>query len=191
MSVIDNPYAPPQAVLSEPSVSRPGFFVVAPRKLVLMALLSQGLYVLYWSYKQWSGYRQETGAKIWPMVRAFFPVFFFYSLVMKVEKKRELSGASYRWWPRSVAIGLIVCGCLPFAYIWFIAPFTAVKIGICLSIVQIALAAQLQRAVNQVESDPEGEANKRLTWANGTWIVIGLCLYTIGIMSALRVPVVP
>ncbi|NWD27477.1 hypothetical protein HX864_29720 [Pseudomonas yamanorum] len=50
---------------------------------------------------------------------------------------------------------------------------------------------QLQRAVNQVESDPEGEANKRLTWANGIWIVIGLCLYTIGIMSALRVPVVP
>lgn len=185
MSVIENPYAPPQANLGTPSsASQTTFFVVAPRKLVLMVLLSQGMYSFYWLYKHWACYRQATGAKVLPLVRAFFSVFFFYSLVMKISQKLALDGVSYRWWPRSLALGLIICAFLPYTYIWFVTSLTTLKLSICLMILQVSLAAQVQGAVNQVEGDPNGKANIRLTWANGIWIMIGLGLWSLGFMSA-------
>lgn len=135
MSVIENPYAPPQADLGTPSSAcQTTFFVVAPRKLVLMVLLSQGMYSFYWLYKHWACYRQATGAKVLPLVRAFFSVFFFYSLVMKISQKLALDGVSYRWWPRSLALGLIICAFLPYAYIWFVTSLTTLKLSICLMI---------------------------------------------------------
>ncbi|CRM05901.1 hypothetical protein [Pseudomonas sp. 22 E 5] len=185
MSVIENPYAPPQADLGTPSSAcQTTFFVVAPRKLVLMVLLSQGMYSFYWLYKHWACYRQATGAKVLPLVRAFFSVFFFYSLVMKISQKLALDGVSYRWWPRSLALGLIICAFLPYTYIWFVTSLTTLKLSICLMILQVSLAAQVQGAVNQVEGDPNGKANIRLTWANGIWIMIGLGLWSLGFMSA-------
>lgn len=185
MSVIENPYAPPQADLGAlSSASQTTFFVVAPRKLVLMVLLSQGMYSFYWLYKHWACYRQATGAKVLPLVRAFFSVFFFYSLVMKISQKLALDGVSYRWWPRSLALGLIICAFLPYTYIWFVTSLTTLKLSICLMILQVSLAAQVQGAVNQVEGDPNGKANIRLTWANGIWIMIGLGLWSLGFMSA-------
>lgn len=42
----------------------------------------------------------------------------------------------------------------------------------------------MQGAVNQVEGDPNGKANIRLTWANGIWIMIGLGLWSLGLISA-------
>lgn len=185
MSVIENPYAPPQADLGTPSSAcQTTFFVVAPRKLVLMVLLSQGMYSFYWLYKHWARYRQATGAKVLPLVRAFFSVFFFYSLVMKISQKLALDGVSYRWWPRSLALGLIICAFLPYTYIWFVTSLTTLKLSICLMILQVSLAAQVQGAVNQVEGDPNGKANIRLTWANGIWIMIGLGLWSLGLISA-------
>lgn len=185
MTAIENPYAPPQADLSKPSLIRqPLFFVVAPRKLVLMVLLSQGFYFSYWFYKQWACYRQATGAKIWPLLRAIFAVFFFYSLVMKVSKKLALDGTSHLWWPKTLALGLIICALLPFAYMWFVTSMTTLKLGICFLIVQVSLAAQVQGAVNRIEADPSGEANKHLTLANGVWILIGVSLWTLGFVVA-------
>lgn len=103
---------------------------------------------------------------------------------MKISQKLALDGVSYRWWPRSLALGLIICAFLPYTYIWFVTSLTTLKLSICLMILQVSLAAQVQGAVNQVEGDPNGKANIRLTWANGIWIMIGLGLWSLGFMSA-------
>ncbi|NIL20614.1 hypothetical protein AU074_26365 [Pseudomonas sp. ATCC PTA-122608] len=186
MSVIDNPYAPPQAELSQPLAAASTFFVVAPRKLVIMILLTSGMYFVYWFYKQWTCYRQATGANVWPVVRAFFSVIFLYPLIMKIRRQVEVKAPTYQWQPRSVAIGLVVCGALPYMYSWALAPLTAMKISACLTIVHLYLMVQVQRAVNQVENDLRGEVNKRLTLANCIWIAIGLCFYALSIVSAMR-----
>ncbi len=187
MSVIENPYAPPQADLDSPSAPRqPTFFVVAPSKLVLMVLLSQGIYSFYWFYKQWDCYRQSTGAKVLPLGRAFFAIFFVYSLVMKIRQKQALDGVSYSWRPQSLALGIIFCTLLPFTYMWFAAPLITFMLGICMAIVYVSLVVQVQGAVNRVEDDSRGEANKHLTWLNGFWIVIGLCMWGLGLVSALQ-----
>ncbi len=182
-----NPYAAPRANLVQPIIQQPTFFVVAPRKLVLMVLLSQGFYAFYWLYKHWKSYRAATGARVLPLVRAFFSVFFVYALVMKIKQALDLKDAFYRWWPRCFALGWITCAFLPFTYIWFVSSLTALKLGLCLAIVQVAMAVQIQHAVNHLENDPRGHANSRITWANGIWICIGVFLWVFAISSALGV----
>lgn len=53
MSIAENPYAPPQADLTLAAARPAAFFVVAHRKLLVMMLLSYGLYGFYWLYKHW------------------------------------------------------------------------------------------------------------------------------------------
>ena len=185
---VENPYAAPLADLSQSAADQPMFFVVAPRKLLLMVLLSQGLYMVYWSYKQWAYYRQATGARIWPWARGLFAVFFFYSFAMKVRRTLELTNTPHRWWPRCLALAMILSALLPQASVWFVAPMTALKLNVCLLIVYAALAVQLQRAVNRVEDDMEGNANHRLTWANGIWILIGTSFWALTTFLALNPP---
>ncbi|MHC9603251.1 hypothetical protein ACQXXP_12315 [Corynebacterium diphtheriae] len=64
---------------------------------------------------------------------------------------------------------------------------TALKLGLCLAIVQVAMAVQIQHAVNIWKNDPRGHANSRITWANGIWICIGVFLWVFAISSALGV----
>ena len=184
MSIAENPYAPPQADLTLAAARPAAFFVVAHRKLLVTMLLSYGLYGFYWLYKHWDAYRSATGARVLPVVRAFFSIFFAYSLVLKIKRALDLKDASYRWWPRCFALGWIGCAFLPYTYIGFVSPLTVVKVGVCFTIVQVAVMVQIQLAVNHLEDDPKGEANSRFTWANGIWIVIGVSLWALGIASA-------
>lgn len=184
----DNPYAPPQANLSPPAALQPTFFVVAPRKLLLMVLLSQGFYSFYWSYKHWSLYRAATGARVLPLVRAFFSVFFIYALAMNIKRVLDLKERPYRWWPRCFALGWITCTFLPLTFLWYVSPFNGLKISLCLLIVQAALSVQIQQAVNHLENDPQGHANSRLTWANGIWILIGMSFWALAVIEALYFP---
>lgn len=188
MSIAENPYAPPQADLTVAAARPAAFFVVAQRKLLVMMLLSYGFYGFYWLYKHWDAYRSATGTRVLPVVRACFSIFFAYSLVLKIKRALDLKDASYRWWPHYFALGWIGCALLPFTYIWFVSPLTAVKVGVCLTIVQVALMAQIQRAVNHLEDDPQGTANSRFTWANLIWMVIGVSLWALGIASVFLAP---
>jgi len=77
---------------------------------------------------------------------------------------------------------------LPQAYVWFVAPMTALKLNFCLMIVDAALAVQLQHAVNRVEDDAGGEGNHRLTWANGIWILIGMSTWALTVFWTLNPP---
>lgn len=186
---LDNPYAPPHANLSQPTALQPRFFVVAPRKLLLMVLLSQGFYTFYWLYKHWSLYRAATGAAVLPLVRAFFSVFFIYSLTMKIKRALDLEELPYRWWPRCLALGWITCAFLPFIYTWLVSPFTALKLSVGILIAQAALSVQIQHVANLLANDAQGATNRRFTWANGIWIVLGMGLWVFAVLSAVYSPV--
>lgn len=62
-------------------------FAVGVRKLVVMYVLTLGLYQLYWFYKHWSTIRVNDGEDIWPIPRALFAFFFFHDLVTTINDK--------------------------------------------------------------------------------------------------------
>ena len=182
MSVVENPYATPRSPLSWMPVREPVYFVIAPRKLLILILLTLGGYFLYWLYRQWKHYRRATGARVWPWVRTLFSVCYFCTLILNVARELEQGEPSYRWWPRGLAVVIFLCGCLPFTLLWLLSPLVALAVGAVIVALQLALVLQLQDAINCLERDPQGQGNAGLTGAN--WVGISLGLLGWGVIVA-------
>lgn len=60
------------------------FHHVAPAKFIVMALITGGLYELYWLYRGWKAIKREEASKIMPFWRAFFAPVWFYSFARRV-----------------------------------------------------------------------------------------------------------
>ena len=174
MSIAENPYATPRSSLSWMPVREPMLLVVAPRKFLVMMLLTLGGYFVYWLYRQWTFYQRATGKTLWPWVRVLFPACYFCSLILSVMRELEQGESAYHWWPRCLAVAIFVCGCLPFTVLWLLSPFAALAVAACIAMLQVALALQLQDAINHLEHDPDGAGNMHLTSANWVAIVVGL-----------------
>jgi len=52
------PAAPPQQTLA---------YRISPTRILIMTLLSDGLYLFYWFYITWQQYREHTGNRVFPM----------------------------------------------------------------------------------------------------------------------------
>ncbi|MBV4453695.1 MULTISPECIES: hypothetical protein [Pseudomonas] len=174
MSVAENPYATPRSLLSWMPAREPLFLVVAPRKFLVMVLLTLGGYFVYWLHRHWTLYQQASGKRLWPWVRVMFPACYFCSLILSVMRELEQGESTYLWWPRCLATVIFLGGCLPFTVLWLLSPFAALAVVACIAVLQVALALQLQCAINHLERDPEGEGNARLTRANWLGIAGGL-----------------
>jgi hypothetical protein len=59
------------------------FYPVSGRKLVVMLLLTYGLYVVYWFFRNFR-YLKRAGVKVRPVLRSLFSQFFYYSLFRHV-----------------------------------------------------------------------------------------------------------
>ena len=180
MSVAEDPYATPRSRLSWMPVREPVFLVVAPRKLLVLVLLTLGGYFAYWLYQQWTLHQQASGKTLWPWVRVMFPACYFCSLILSVMRELEQGESAYHWWPRWLAAVIFVGGCLPFTVLWLLSPFAALAVVACIAVLQVALALQLQCAINHLEQDPEGEGNARLTRAE--WLGVGVGLLGWGLL---------
>lgn len=106
MSIAENPYATPRSILTWMPLREPMFLVVAPRKFLLMMLLTLGGYFVYWLYRQWAFYQQATGKRLWPWVRVLFPACYFCSLILSVMHELEQGESAYHWWPRCLAVAI-------------------------------------------------------------------------------------
>ena len=50
---------------SEPSAPVP--YLISPARIVLLSILTLGLYTTYWLYKTWKHYKEHTGANVYPI----------------------------------------------------------------------------------------------------------------------------
>jgi len=172
-------YRAPAAELLEESALEPEFYVVAPRKFLLLYIGTLGLYEFYWFYRHWRLYRERHGLGLWPVARAIFSILFVYQLFRLIARRGSEAGAG-EWSP----------GLYAFAYIllYLVGNFSQFAdtglvgmIMLVLSIASIFLLAGLvyrvQLVANQVCGDLRGESNRRLTAANLAWLFIGLLLW--------------
>lgn len=181
--------------LSKPSRVIPKFYVVSIRKLVYMTMLTTGLYVFYWFYRNWAAYRYSTGNYVNPILRSVFPVLFVYSLVSRIDQALKDSRVHYNWSPRLVGMGmwLVLVLCLGSG---LLAPLPTgepkhdalVEIRLTIeAILQLAgmlwVMCRIQLAINVLEGDPRGEANSRSTRAGNGWMMFGVTLWMFIVMG--------
>lgn len=78
------------------SLAMPNFFIVSPKKLIIMSLCTLGLYDIYWIYKQWRTIANVMPKKISPFWRTFFSIFFIFQLFTEMGASMPIIlGASY------------------------------------------------------------------------------------------------
>lgn len=99
-----NPYSPPNSAVADIPAVGVGdyFFAASALKFVLMAFCTFGLYTLYWSYMNWRLVKQRSGESLMPFWRAFFSVFWTYSLFEEINHGAKRQGVD-----ASVASGLL------------------------------------------------------------------------------------
>lgn len=184
-------YTPPAADLQPTKSDEHEFFTVAPRKLIVMMLLTHGLYGAYWLYQNWKHYKIRSGRPIWPLARTILALFYVPSLFCKIDrafKSRDERGMPH-W-----CVSAILYVALPFAP--FIigmayglyrvsAGFDSAPVGFWFEFVigtavfvfQSLIVLRAQRFINQVNEDPNGQANERYSLGNAIWIFIGVLIW--------------
>lgn len=90
-----NPYSPPTAPVADlpDADDRAGdYFSVGALKLVLMSVVTFGLYELYWIYRIWRTIRDNGQPSISPFWRAFFAPLWLFSMGSHMKKHADSLG---------------------------------------------------------------------------------------------------
>jgi hypothetical protein len=183
-----NPYSAPQARVADMDLATDGlFYVVAPRKFLIMMIGTCFCYGLYWFYKNWTLLNRNRS--YWPVMRAIFAIFFTHALFREVDAalKRQNRPEPYQWSPGALAttyvvsalasslLGQLVSHDIAAQPLSFISWLLGVPIVYCLY--------RAQDAINAAENDPAGLQNNSLTLANFAWLAVGVLFWAITIWS--------
>jgi hypothetical protein len=110
------PPIPRPASTSSPAASQalssavgPAFLHIPVSRLIVMSILSCGLYEIYWIYKNWRYLKERDGMNIRPFWRGWFGVFYCHSLLKTIHQDRELTQVEQpNFSPGGLATGWVV-----------------------------------------------------------------------------------
>jgi hypothetical protein len=178
-----NPYSAPQARVADMDLATDGlFYVVAPRKFLILMIGTLAGYTIYWFYKNWS-LLDRRDKKYWPVMRSIFAIFFTHSLFREVDAilKRDGKLGSFAWDHSGLATVFVVSAlvgtvCSQLAAHHIGLPFTILTV-IGLLIPRMYSLYRAQIAINLASDDPQGLTNDALTLANFAWLVFGVLIW--------------
>lgn len=196
----DNLYAPPQADMSKtPGAggSDDSFYVVSPRKFILLFIFTFSLYQIYWFYKNWSNYKMQcqlqnaADSDVWPVARAIFAVFFVHALFRRVDQHAEAKQRPLSWDFSTHATTLVVM-LIAANLNGLVAKMVGPMLG---NLIAFALLGGIgyslykaQGYINQSCGDAQGAANSNLSTANYVWMAVGIVIWLFTIFGMVAAP---
>lgn len=181
------------------------FYVVSIRKLIYMTILTSGLYVPYWFYRNWATFRDATGVETIPLLRCIVPVLFVFPLVRCIDHYLKQSKIQHDWSPGLVGLTLWLVMVLSLVSLFlFPLPTGDLRHDAFLTarhifemmlqlLATLWVMCRIQKAVNVLEGDPQGASNSRSTRANNGWMMLGtsnlmMVFYTFALNLAIAFP---
>jgi len=73
-----------------PEADKPVFLYIPISRLIIMSILSCGLYEAYWIYKNWAYFKNRDNRYIKPFWRGWFGLFYCHSLLREMHSDKEL-----------------------------------------------------------------------------------------------------
>lgn len=70
---------------------KPMFLYIPVARLILLSIMSCGLYEAYWIYKNWRFFKERDGLNISPFWHGIFGVFFCHGLLKNIRNDNEAS----------------------------------------------------------------------------------------------------
>jgi hypothetical protein len=144
------------------------YFAVSLPKLVVLSILTFGLYEIYWFYQNWKRVRARD-EDVSPVLRTLFSGLFCFSLFRRIADSVDREGVPRTFHPTAMGaafLGLTLCSRLPDP-LWLI------------TLAGVAPLLPVQAAVNALNARlaPGADPNARFTPANIVLVVVGaLCL---------------
>lgn len=158
---------PPRSLAGPAS---PAWFVVGPGKLIVMSVVTLGMYQIYWFYQQWKRVR-DGGEDVWPLPRAVFGVLFSYPLFKRMADSSPDEAPAGGPGLLAIAYGLLcLASNLPF-------PLALVS---ALAVLPVAAMQRLASAAAERDF-PHDDPNRRLTVAN--WLVVAASCAVLGLVG--------
>lgn len=105
------PTAQNTSVSAQPksSSAHAAFLYIPVSRLIVLSILSCGLYEVYWIYKNWRYLKERDGLDIKPFWRGWFGVFYCHSLLKTIHDDCELAPVEQaRFSPGGLATGWII-----------------------------------------------------------------------------------
>jgi len=87
------------------------YHVVPLWRFALLSVLTCGAYGVYWFWKNWSQVKRADGSDIWPIPRALFAGFTYFSLITDINTQLALRNAPSKL-STGLGIGFLVTGAL-------------------------------------------------------------------------------
>lgn len=88
---VADPFRPPTAALDPPADERTPFFTASRLKLIVMSILTFGIYDLFWFYWNWKAIRARNHSNVSPALRAIFSVLFSFACFSEIAEATERS----------------------------------------------------------------------------------------------------
>lgn len=92
------------------SKSKPAYFYISTPRLIFMSVISLGIFISYWVYKNWSYIKERDGMDIMPFWRGWFAIFHFYSLMEYIKNDPKIVHAE----KPDYSCGWLTCGFVMF-----------------------------------------------------------------------------
>jgi len=180
-----NPYAAPSSHADSPAMEESHgplpWFAVGQNKLMVMALCTGGLYVVYWFERQFRFQKQALGERSWPLARGLFSIFFAHDLFRRIQIAARYLEIRASWSAKSQATTFVVCAILARIADRASAKLTSGTTSLVLSLLGILFVAlftlplvKVQGTVNEIleRTQPNFVRNERFSVWN--WLVIAL-----------------
>lgn len=173
----DSIYATPEAAVDVAESEETRYYVVSPKKFLILSIATFGLYFVYWFYKNWDNVKRRDNNDTWPVPRAIFYIFFTHSLLTDVNETLKRKAVEHVWNPSMVAslfvlLTLIDTGISRAAFKNIGSPYTD-TVGFFTAIILAFVMLPAQKAINAACEDAGGNTNSSLTVVNWVWIVLG------------------
>ncbi len=144
-------------------------------RLILLGLLSMGLYEAYWIYRNWRYVKERDGLEIRPFWRGIFGIFFVYGILKRIREDAELNRIEPATFsPGGLAAGwivLVLAGNL-------LAKSSDLRVnlfGLLVALPSFLLFLPVQEYLQRVNVRRNPQA-AHLPWTTGHWVcaVLGL-----------------
>jgi hypothetical protein len=96
--------------ITDESNSKIEIELVDGTKVLILSIVSFGLYGIWWIYKSWRFFKEKDGLDIMPAARAIFSIFFLYSLFENIQHYARSNG-----YEKSYSSGALFAGQLVFS----------------------------------------------------------------------------
>jgi hypothetical protein len=154
------------------------FYAVPVAKFVILAILSAGLYPLYWFWYNWKLIREQEKKEYSPILRALFSFLYFADLA-----RIALQAATAKQYQETYNPTIL-------AWIYFIGILASVSgslIGSIVTIIGFCMIVPVLRAMNYTNSHTEGGSiQTKLTSSELIVTAIGIGIWILNVRFALQ-----